>query len=718
MDEIKTSKNDLASLLRDFAQGASNSVAGNVAVPVDAIAWLLRKGGVNVPTNPVMGSDWMAEKGLTREPQNKLAGFVGDMAGMVAPFAAASKAPQIARGLLAGSEGAATAGKWLGKEALRPVNDAILYGEGPLRKILPESPKIFIGQNAQNFDKNSLAQALKMEKEGVDPKQIWSETGSMRAPWDKQWRQEIDDSAASIPYSADRTGRADMFVKHPELFNGYPDMAGMGFKVDSELLKPLNGSYIPQKDLISLGSGNTSTGLHEIQHAIQRREGFAKGGSPSMFDKPPMDIARQNIASTVHFASDWTATHPGTHIDDILDDLLDIITEPKKGFKHEGNYTNNDLGALIELMNTKDKNAFVKKWVEESHKPVKDSVDQYKKLAGEAEARAVQTRMNMNEAQRRATYPLDSFDVPVDQLITRYGDAPAMSQGNERLLKILERNGEGLAPKYPQSQALELAQQRAALPVSEGGLGLPANNTAMDRANVMGFDTPAYHGTSNDFTSMKMGGEGKTYNAGAFSTNNPALAATYASSEGGNVLPLLLKEGSAVNVEGKGANWNWLNDKTKISAPKISVADVEGDKLMADLFGKQNSMPSIINRSAFSKSLGKKFPDDFRWNDAMSTDDIARWANEQGYSGVNFNAVRDRGPNGVFHTSEASEPSNIFATFNPDDIRSRFAAFDPWRRNAAIAATMGVAAPDLLANPLDDKNNRLIEILKRNGQKP
>ena len=36
----------------------------------------------------------------------------------------------------------------------------------------------------------------------------------------------------------------------------------------------------------------------------------------------------------------------------------------------------------------------------------------------------------------------------------------------------------------------------------------------------------------------------------------------------------------------------------------------------------------------------------------------------------------------------------------PDNIRSRFAAFDPFRRNAAIAATMGVAAPDLLASPL------------------
>ena len=41
--------------------------------------------------------------------------------------------------------------------------------------------------------------------------------------------------------------------------------------------------------------------------------------------------------------------------------------------------------------------------------------------------------------------------------------------------------------------------------------------------------------------------------------------------------------------------------------------------------------------------------------------------------------------------------NDTVALVNPDNIRSRFAAFDPFRRNAAIAAAMGVAAPDLLA---------------------
>ena len=41
-------------------------------------------------------------------------------------------------------------------------------------------------------------------------------------------------------------------------------------------------------------------------------------------------------------------------------------------------------------------------------------------------------------------------------------------------------------------------------------------------------------------------------------------------------------------------------------------------------------------------------------------------------------------------------------TFNPDDIRSINAAFDPFRRNAAIAAATGALAPDLLAAQEDE----------------
>jgi hypothetical protein len=45
--------------------------------------------------------------------------------------------------------------------------------------------------------------------------------------------------------------------------------------------------------------------------------------------------------------------------------------------------------------------------------------EQYRRLAGEAEARLTQARMNMNMDERLASYPYDMLDVPMDQLIVR-----------------------------------------------------------------------------------------------------------------------------------------------------------------------------------------------------------------------------------------------------------------------------------------------------------
>ena len=81
-------------------QGASNSVASNVSTPVDGLAWLLRKAGIPVGDAPIGGSDWMAKKGFTREPENRSMGLLGEALGGVAPMLMAAKAPQIARGLL------------------------------------------------------------------------------------------------------------------------------------------------------------------------------------------------------------------------------------------------------------------------------------------------------------------------------------------------------------------------------------------------------------------------------------------------------------------------------------------------------------------------------------------------------------------------------------------------------------------------------------------
>jgi len=63
------------------------------------------------------------------------------------------------------------------------------------------------------------------------------------------------------------------------------------------------------------------------------------------------------------------------------------------------------------------------------------------------------------------------------------------------------------------------------------------------------------------------------------------------------------------------------------------------------------------------------------------------------------NSLKDIGYNGILDKSGkgGGNISDVVIPFSPEQVRSRFAAFDPFRKTAATAAAMGVAAPDLLA---------------------
>lgn len=105
-------------------------------------------------------------------------------------------------------------------------------------------------------------------------------------------------------------------------------------------------------------------------------------------------------------------------------------------------------------------------------------------------------------------------------------------------------------------QAHLLAQQRAALPVNQGGLGLPANNTAMDRARAMGWDTDAYHGTRGDISAFDLSRHGQSYKI----YDNPPpqvyagvgdigrdVASAYGTN--GSVYPLMIKNHKMVGAD-------------------------------------------------------------------------------------------------------------------------------------------------------------------------
>ena len=195
--------------------------------------------------------------------------------------------------------------------------------------------------------------------------------------------------------------------------------------------------------------------------------------------------------------------------------------------------------------------------------------------------------------------------------------------------------GKKVAREAPQAEALRLAQQRAALPVEQYGLGLPANNTPQMRADAMEFDRPSFHATDRDFLQADPQ-QGKWLKA-IFTADDPNAAATFI---GPN------KGGAMDSIEGA------------------------------------NIIPLLENRTGYVH-LG---PDR-----------------------VNLTNVRNTINNGDGITTDHGYAMHV----NPDNIRSRFAAFDPWRRNAAIASAMGVAAPDLLAAENPDSTRSLKDLIPK-----
>jgi hypothetical protein len=188
---------------------------------------------------------------------------------------------------------------------------------------------------------------------------------------------------------------------------------------------------------------------------------------------------------------------------------------------------------------------------------------------------------------------------------------------------------------------------------------LAAGNTPAERAAAMGFDTPAYHGTNKTFDTFKVGKGGvDELGAGAYTTEAPYAANMYASGQGGNVMPMLTKSKDVF-------------DKANITPE--SYLDIANR-----LKQNRDSLPPLVKAWA-DEDIGDlaKHIENTSKNGGLN-----KWL---GYA--NYTGIKDQG----------SQIPMQQVTFNPENIRSRFAAFDPFRKTAATAAAMGVAAPDLLA---------------------
>jgi hypothetical protein len=269
---------------------------------------------------------------------------------------------------------------------------------------------------------------------------------------------------------------------------------------------------------------------------------------------------------------------------------------------------------------------------------------------------------------------------------------------------------------FPQENALKLAQQRAALPVEQNGLGLRPDNTAAERAAAMNFENRGFHETEG--ANIESGlSDFDVRRVGAAASDEQTPYAMFIKPHGENIgvarknqaqMPLMVKSNlTDENVMQAFGNreelQSYLNQFPEIQKATKAVRDLDhqmanymgeiekkSDALYAQ--GKKEEADKLLDSLNFDSNLMKEF--DARNNElaAISKEKITELFKSKGIGTIGL--TNDKGAFGRSTVTEMVLDPN-------ENVRSRFAAFDPWRRNAAIAAAMGVAAPNLMAQ---DKN--------------
>ncbi len=254
-----------------------------------------------------------------------------------------------------------TAGE-LSDEEFDAVMDVVAEQESLAEMSQLDTPQFsFGGENARRANLTALDEARQMEKQDVAAETIRQMTGWFRGA-DGKWRFEIDDSgmrfsargdlnfgdidyqryselrdraerdmlglggepltdAESAEYSelearyrdyyrqpgvrgdgSLNSTRLSDYVQHDELFEQYPQLRDATLRFAE--LGGERGSYNRETNTLTLdtslrGDARSDTLVHEIQHAIQAQEGFARGSNPSYWAGDESGRMYRNTAGEV-----------------------------------------------------------------------------------------------------------------------------------------------------------------------------------------------------------------------------------------------------------------------------------------------------------------------------------------------------------------------------------------------------------------------------------
>ena len=357
--------------------------------------------------------------------------------------------------------------------------------------------RMFVGEKgAANIDKaeeatarlDNLSVARKMEAEGKDTKNIKLATGWERGS-DGKWRYEVMDNfrfdkSGNVDFekrnpeyrrykelirknnslafegkelSAEESAEFDKlsatwkgtklhnsrrlkdYIDAPELFEAYPELKDVDVKF-AVLEDGVQGKYNHKQKTVTLNAmlgkeAAASTLNHEIQHAIQHIEGFAKGGNSNdvITRKQEFKSEVRNLhemmldtpewAEYVRLVDRWIDNEDASvearieaRIEAISNSgVLDGIRSEQDRLRRK--YGNNTIvGRILNGPYAEDADIW-----NELPESFNDRFDAYRRLAGEVESRNVQRRMEMNEEERRSSLAQETEDVAREDQVFLHG---------------------------------------------------------------------------------------------------------------------------------------------------------------------------------------------------------------------------------------------------------------------------------------------------------
>lgn len=313
----------------------------------------------------------------------------------------------------------------------------------------------------------------------------WHETGTFSNIYDKGVRKWIDDIGATMkPLDETKVShRLEDVIDHKELFDAYPDLKDMRvskgsssyyspqlkhikigkvnsadntiiehynkleealydkyikFEVDGELPKPIEAKA--EKELENLYSElrsklqnkkefDKSTLLHEVQHAIQEKEKWARGGSS--------DLYKEEKAMYTAIQSEISRLDEGLGYNKWWEDNVDEIADNLRGKPYD---QDNPRRMFAETLSDDIKSKYLAK-IEEarriqkdnkemlglSHNDYSDPYYSYIRLAGEQEARATQAALKYPELEPYQALAKEEGKLP--EPIVKMDDGVMMSEG-------------------------------------------------------------------------------------------------------------------------------------------------------------------------------------------------------------------------------------------------------------------------------------------------